>query len=977
MRKMFLLTALLLTAVMAMAAPWSVVKEASESFNAYDVHYFDASNGILVGAYGSIYSTSDGGLTTTAIMAEDETKPSLTDVDFATANVGFAIGDDGLIMRTTDGGATWADVSDGTITFDYGGVAAVTEMVIYVCGDDSTMLKSTDGGTTWVKSDYGFQGQDLDGGIAFYDENHGAVISDGVGGFTWYTADGGTTWTPVEIASVFPITAISSRLYDIDAAGGTIVIGGYHNTTFVSTDGGASYVLSGPYSFGYDYIKTVVVLDDNNIIVTGSAGWMVKTTDAGANWTNLTYNTGNTPSCMAWVDADTGFLYAANGQYFSTSDAGATWTALNEWPAVSFWGIGIPDENTVVLSAFGGGETSKSVDGGMTWSYPTNISTGYTSSLYEIEFADATTGIVAGTSGNLFKSTDAGDSFVLKDNPMYNLSNKHINALTYLSNGDALAGGSSGIIIRSTDGGETWTQNATAVAQTVYDICEVSPDFLVAGQGSGQIGYSVDGGDNWTLALDYGSMLMRSVSYRNGVLLVGASTGIIYRTESLDSTGLATLTTVHTHSAGDDFYEVEWVTDNVAYAVGEHGALAYTEDAGLTWTEEEVVRDVTLQKVVYGGNRLWAVGQNGTILVKDFTPITGIVVNEFLASNDASVTDDAGDYEDFIEFINTNDFDVNIGGWYITDDLTEQDKYMISDTNAAATTIPAGGYLVLWCDDEAEEGDLHVGIKLSAGGEAIGLSQPLPDGLGWVDSLTFGEQITDTSYGQLPDLSGTWAIMPPTPGEANHAFPVSITFAVDMSYKIDTGVFNPASDFMDIAGSFNDWGTNSMVCLDNDGDSVYVVSIELLPGTAVEYKFRINGNWDTSEFPSGGPNRTYTVADNDETVLVWYNDEEPPTSITEGLPESYALYKNYPNPFNPTTTLRYDLPENSLVTLTIYNIMGQEVRTLINHEMTQAGAHSLVWDATDNAGTKVSSGVYFYRINTPAFQDIQRMVYLK
>jgi len=79
------------------------------------------------------------------------------------------------------------------------------------------------------------------------------------------------------------------------------------------------------------------------------------------------------------------------------------------------------------------------------------------------------------------------------------------------------------------------------------------------------------------------------------------------------------------------------------------------------------------------------------------------------------------------------------------------------------------------------------------------------------------------------------------------------------------------------------------------------------------------------------------------------------------LPESFALYQNYPNPFNPTTTITFDIPEASRVTVDIYNLMGQKVRTLSSGELS-AGRYKAVWSATNDQGLSVTSGVYFYRI---------------
>ena len=108
------------------------------------------------------------------------------------------------------------------------------------------------------------------------------------------------------------------------------------------------------------------------------------------------------------------------------------------------------------------------------------------------------------------------------------------------------------------------------------------------------------------------------------------------------------------------------------------------------------------------------------------------------------------------------------------------------------------------------------------------------------------------------------------------------------------------------------------------------------------------------------------------------NQITAPTSVRiETRPDVYALQNNYPNPFNPETTIKYQLPEAGEVTLEIYNMLGQVVNTLVNDYQT-AGRYVIQWDATNNNGQSLSSGVYFYRISAGGeFQSIKKMLLLK
>ena len=98
--------------------------------------------------------------------------------------------------------------------------------------------------------------------------------------------------------------------------------------------------------------------------------------------------------------------------------------------------------------------------------------------------------------------------------------------------------------------------------------------------------------------------------------------------------------------------------------------------------------------------------------------------------------------------------------------------------------------------------------------------------------------------------------------------------------------------------------------------------------------------------------------------------------IEQATPITYNLYNAYPNPFNPITTLRYDLPEDALVNITIYDMMGRQVRTLVSSQQT-AGYISVRWNATNDIGIPVSAGLYLYTIEAGDFRQTKKMVLLK
>jgi hypothetical protein len=120
----------------------------------------------------------------------------------------------------------------------------------------------------------------------------------------------------------------------------------------------------------------------------------------------------------------------------------------------------------------------------------------------------------------------------------------------------------------------------------------------------------------------------------------------------------------------------------------------------------------------------------------------------------------------------------------------------------------------------------------------------------------------------------------------------------------------------------------------------------------------------------------YRIADVDYDGNKEYHSLQLMGISPASIPSRYVLHQNYPNPFNPITTIRYEIPEASLVKITIYDMMGRQIRTLINNQQ-DAGYKSIQWNAANNLGEPVSAGLYLYTIQAGEFRQTKKMVLLK
>ena len=150
------------------------------------------------------------------------------------------------------------------------------------------------------------------------------------------------------------------------------------------------------------------------------------------------------------------------------------------------------------------------------------------------------------------------------------------------------------------------------------------------------------------------------------------------------------------------------------------------------------------------------------------TAYEGIRINEILALNERTIADEFGEYDDWIELYNSSPVAVDVGGMYMTDDLAEPYKWQIPANDPEKTTIAPHRFLLLWADNDPEQGPLHLNFRLSGDGEEVGLTKNTDSGFVFIDTLVFGKQSNDVSYGRIPDGSANFQFFTePTPGESN------------------------------------------------------------------------------------------------------------------------------------------------------------------------------------------------------------------
>ncbi len=195
-----------------------------------------------------------------------------------------------------------------------------------------------------------------------------------------------------------------------------------------------------------------------------------------------------------------------------------------------------------------------------------------------------------------------------------------------------------------------------------------------------------------------------------------------------------------------------------------------------------------------------------------------------------------------------------------------------------------------------------------------------------------------------------------------------ITFEVDMNVQIDSGKFNTTTDVVSFVGDMNRWRTGVDIMTDSDADGVYSISIEL-PEEYYEFRFAKNDRLENLS-----ESRSITVGNSDSTYTAFYdNDSGDVVGIEkiDEIPTIYELGQNYPNPFNPSTLIKFAIPTSGLVSLKIFNILGEEVATLVN-EVKPVGIYQVSFNASN-----LTTGMYIYRLQSGNFTATKKMLLIK
>ncbi len=476
-----------------------------------------ADTGWLVGGSASgglALKTRDGGTTWDTMLS---TSATLEDVCFLTDSVGWVLGSDAMVHRTSDAGSTWASTPT-TLQPPLKSLYAMSSDTVWVAGYYN-LAQTTDAGQTWqirLHIDDTFRS------ITFADRNIGWAA--GIGGNIARTTDGGATWTWSQI------------------------------------EGWPAFLRIAGQVSGYG-------------LATGHRGLIFLTTDSGQTWSGRTAGAGEDLLSIDFPSAHEGWVGGIGGLIMHTTDEGATWVVSYDSSGETAWAIDFVSSSTGWV--VGGRTIRKTTDGGQTWHHSSTPSSGYALS---VSFVDSLTGWISGEgSDQIHRTTNGGVSWESQGRSDF----QHISQVQFItpSIGWALdefySDGVDSSILRTTDGGATWTRHSVGTTQGhVRRFCFVSSSLGWASGALEQIWRTTDGGMSWTRQHVGGYRTAFNIGF------------------SSETHGLAV--------GGGEYYD---------------DLVLHTTDGGVNWTEQRTCNSQFLYNVFcLGEQKCWMVGVGGTIL---------------------------------------------------------------------------------------------------------------------------------------------------------------------------------------------------------------------------------------------------------------------------------------------------------------------------------------------------------------------------
>jgi len=836
--------------------------------------------------------------------------------------------------RSTDHGTTWTtlDMTSGDIFY------FIDDGNTIYARKDYQLAMSTNDGDSWsnIGVDAGSSITSVsvcsNNDIFISDINKGILRSKD-GGFNWYEKNNGLLSTEINII--------------VSNGGDSLYCGSKNGILYFSDDYGDNWLPLYTLPSGY-IIWDIDISSDNDIYVFSREynlyhldGFIHVSRDNGINWEEIWYASQDSDSMISTLGSNS--ITTTNNELFVATqrgvayscDSGISWNYRNTGiDNLRFRGLAISEQGTIYASTAFPTHLFRT-ENGTSWTKlepTTKMNRFMGGGAYTPSIAiSKTNAVYYAVYDTLFRSQDDGSSW----NGML-ISGVRVIVIDSINT--HIVGASNGIY-RSLDNGESWV-HVKELSHTIWAIT-IACDSILYAYGENKLYKSDNHGATWS------AVSITNFGYTNGFL--GSKNGVLY---------------------------LLW------------GSVYTSRDGGVSWDNLDVNSDYTAHTMLITPQNNYYLGTQSGLLVSTDEGNTWKEINNGLPSGIISGTPTIG--------IDVLAYSSNGKVYCATDQYYEN-----------------GG--IFWIYDDHLSPSAPSVLNVSAGDKQVTISwHPVTEEDFGVYRIYYGASPEPTSIADSTSsiLDTTVTVTGLTNGTAYY-FRVTAadTFGneSDFSNEVSATPFNtPPADFALITPVADD----THIITDDNFSSPYTFTWEHsddVDGDAVSYLFIPTGNLflpsivtlDT-QYIVAFDTLIGLLAKTSESIVEsghWHvkaTDGKDTTGATNGprplhldirlspraidpldhLPKTYALHQSYPNPFNPTATIRYDLPEASNITILVYDILGREIVRLLDGYI-EPGYRQITWNGKDNAGRDVPTGIYIARLVTPEYTRSIKMMLLQ
>lgn len=569
-------------------------------------------------------------------------------------------------------------------------------------------------------------------------------------------------------------------------------------------------------------------------------------------------------------------------------------------------------------------------------------------SLASVNFISATTGLAVGTGGTIIKTTNGGTTWSARSS----LTANALTSVVFATPTNAYAVGQFGIILMSTNAGDNWTSQTTGTNLT--SVCFSSANTGYAVGATGTILKTTNGGTNWTALTSGTTANLTCVFFATD--LEGYVTGAAGRIQKTTNGG--TNWTLLTSGVTGTINSVNFVSTTLGWACGAAGTMLNTTNGGTNWVSQALgtntanITCVNFQNVSTG----WATGQTGRI---NFTANSGNNWSTQTSGTNSNLTS--------IYMVNTTT------GWIVGDNGT------ILKTTTGGLSVPTAPVLTAPANNSSNISTTPTFTWNAVNGAAsykILISTVSNFGI-----ITDSAIVTTNSYtiapGKLQNASAYFWKVNASNAVGTSAYSTTFNFSTTLTPPPTPTLVSPAN------GAAGQSLTPALVWQSLTGITSFHIEVSTLSnfalitdsgtvaGSATQYmvpagklSVGLTYFWRVRATNASGTG-SYTSPWSFSTLLTGIN------LISSEIPKEFKLFGNYPNPFNPTTKIKFNIPEAGFASLKIYNASGKLVSEVFNNNFA-AGSYEVEWQ-----GSSLASGVYFYRFESASFSDTKRMMLIK